>query len=137
MLLVMSSLKGYSQTVTQTKQDSVRIDTTKVILSVKTARLVYQDLLKYDGLKEEMSLTKLKLTKLEEREAQKDLIINLLTNKDENNLLILRKKDEQLQISKELTDKLNKELRGQRTKTFLWKVGTFVGLVSTTFFIIK
>lgn len=133
----MLSLKGFSQTVIQTKQDSVIVDTTKVILTVKTARLVYQDLLRYDGLKEEISLIKLKLYKVEEREIKKDTIINLLTTKDVNNQFIIGKKDEQLQISKELTDKLNKELRGQKTKTFLWKFGTFVGLVSTTFFLIK
>lgn len=133
----MLSLKGFSQTVIQTKQDSVIVDTTKVILTVKTARLLYQDLLRYDGLKEEISLIKLKLSKVEEREIKKDTIINLLTTRDVNNQFIIGKKDEQLQISKELTDKLNKELRGQKTKTFLWKVGTFVGLVSTTFFLIK
>jgi len=124
-------LKGFSQNVTETKTD-----TTKVILPVKVARLVYQDLLKYDGLKEEMGLLKLKLVKVEEREIQKDTIINLLTKKDENNQFIIGKKDEQLQVSKELTDKLHKELKGQRTKTFLWKLGTFAGIVTSTFLLI-
>jgi len=92
--------------------------------------------LKYDGLKEEMGLLKLKLVKVEEREIQKDTIINLLTKKDENNQFIIGKKDEQLQVSKELTDKLHKELKGQRTKTFLWKLGTFAGIVTSTFLLI-
>ena len=52
----MLSLKGFSQTDTQTD----KVDTTKVVLSVRVARLVYQDLLRYDGLKEETSLLKLK-----------------------------------------------------------------------------
>jgi len=125
-------LKGFSQNVTETKTD-----TTKVVLPVKVARLVYQDLIKYDGLKQETSLLKLKLAKVEEREIQKDTIINLLTKKDENNQLIIGKKDEQLQVSKELTDKLNKELKGQRTKTFLWKLGTFAGIVTSTFLLIS
>jgi hypothetical protein len=102
------------------------------VLSVKTARLVYQDLLKYDGLKEEMRLIKFKLEKVEEREIQKDNIITILTKKDENNQFIISKKDEQLQISKQLTDALHKELKGQRTETFLWKVGAFIGLGLTT-----
>lgn len=127
----MLSLKGFSQNVTETK-----LDTTKVVLPIKTARLVYQDLLRYDGLKEEFKLTKLKLAKVEEREIQKDTIINLLTKKDENNQFIIAKKDEQLQISKELSDKLHKELKGQRTKTFLWKLGTFAGIVTSTFLLI-
>ena len=131
-LLVMLSLKGYSQTVIQTETT----DSSKVVLSVRVARLVYQDLLKYDGLKEEMGLIKLKLQKVEERESQKDNIITILTQKDENNQFIIGKKDEQIKLSKELADSLHKELKGQRTQTFLWKVGTFVGLGLTSFLLI-
>jgi len=131
-LLVMLSLKSFSQTVIQTETT----DSTKVVLSVRVARLVYQDLLKYDGLKEEIGLMKLKLQKVEERESQKDNIITILTQKDENNQFIIGKKDEQLKISKELTDSLHKELKGQRSQTFLWKLGTFVGLGLTTVLLI-
>jgi hypothetical protein len=88
--------------------------------------------LKYDGLKEEMGLIKFKLEKVEEREIQKDNIITILTKKDENNQFIISKKDEQLQISKQLTDALHKELKSQRTKTFLWRSGAFIGLGLTT-----
>ena len=128
----MLSLKGYSQTVIQTETT----DSSKVVLSVRVARLVYQDLLKYDGLKEEMGLIKLKIQKVEERESQKDNIITILTQKDENNQFIIGKKDEQIKLSKELTDSLHKELKSQRTQTFLWKVGTFVGLGLTSFLLI-
>ncbi len=128
----MLSSKSFSQSVIQTET----VDTSKVVLSVRTARLVYQDLLRYDGLKEEMGFLKLKLQKVEEREIQKDGIITILTQKDENNQFIMSKKDEQLKLSKELTDKLHKELKGQRTQTFLWKVGTFVGLGLTSFLLI-
>lgn len=124
----MLSLKGFSQTVIPTKE----IDSSKVILSTKTARLVYQDLLKYDGLNEEVSLIKLKLKKVEEREVQKDTLITILTKKDLNNQFIIVKKDEQLKISTELMEDLRKELRSQRTKTFLWRAGTFIGLGLTT-----
>lgn len=132
-LLVMMSLRSFSQTVIQTKT----VDTSKVVLDVKVARLVYQDLLRYDGLKEEVSLMKLKFQKLEEREIQKDGIITILTQKDENNQFIIGKKDEQLKLSKELTDNLYKELKGQRAKTFLWKVGAFVGIGLTSLLLIS
>lgn len=131
-LLVMLSLKSFSQTVIQTETT----DSTKVVLDVRVARLVYQDLLKYDGLKVEMGLMKLKLQKVEERESQKDNIITILTQKDENSQFIIGKKDEQLNLSKELTDSLHKELKGQRAQTFLWKLGTFVGLGLTTVLLI-
>ncbi len=128
----MLSLKSFSQTVIQTETT----DSTKVVLDVRVARLVYQDLLKYDGLKVEMGLMKLKLQKVEERESQKDNIITILTQKDENSQFIIGKKDEQLNLSKELTDSLHKELKGQRAQTFLWKLGTFVGLGLTTVLLI-
>jgi phosphotransferase system IIB component len=132
-LLVMLSLKSFSQTVIQTET----VDTTKVVLNVRVARLVYQDLLRYDGLKQEMDLMKLKFQKLEEREIQKDGIITILTQKDDNNQFIIGKKDEQLKLSKELTDSLHKELKGQRAKTFLWKVGTFTGLALTSLLLLS
>ncbi len=132
-LLVMLSLKGFSQSVIQTET----VDTTKVVLNVRVARLVYQDLLRYDGLKQEMNLMKLKFQKLEEREIQKDGIITILTQKDDNNQFIIGKKDEQLKLSKELTDSLHKELKGQRAKTFLWKVGTFTGLALTSLLLLS
>ena len=121
----MLSLSSYSQQ-----------DTTKVILPTKIARLIYQDLLRFDGCKEELSLTQLKLTKVEAREVQKDTIISLLENKDKNNQFIITQKDEQLKLSQELSDKLHKELKGQRTKTFLWKVGTYAGIIASTYLII-
>ena len=132
-LLVILSLKGFSQTDIQTD----KVDTTKVVLSVRVARLVYQDLLRYDGLKEETSLLKLKLQKTEEREFQKDNVISILTTKDENNQFIISKKDEQIKLYQDLSDKLNKELKAQRTKTFLWKVGTFVGGISASFLLLN
>jgi len=123
--LGMLSLSCYSQQ-----------DTTKVVLPTKTARLIYQDLLRFDGCKQELSLTQLKLTKVEAREVQKDTIISLLEKKDKNNQFIIGQKDEQLKISEELTNSLHKELKGQRTKTFLWKVGTYAGIIASTYFII-
>jgi hypothetical protein len=131
-LLVMLSSRSFSQTVIQTETT----DSSKVVLSVRVARLVYQDLLKYDGLKEEMGFMKLKLQKVEERELQKDNMITILTQKDENNQFIIGKKDDQLKLSKELTDSLYKELKGQRAQTFLWKLGTFAGLGLTSFLLI-
>jgi hypothetical protein len=131
-LLVMLSSRSFSQTVIQTETT----DSSKVVLSVRVARLVYQDLLKYDGLKEEMGFMKLKLQKVEERESQKDNMITILTQKDENNQFIIGKKDDQLKLSKELTDSLYKELKGQRAQTFLWKLGAFAGLGLTSFLLI-
>ena len=126
MTSVMLSLSCYSQQ-----------DTTKVVLPTKTARLIYQDLLRFDGCKQELSLTQFKLTKVEAREVQKDTIISLLETKDKNNQFIIGQKDAQLKVSEELTNSLHKELKGQRTKTFLYKVGTFVGIATSLYLFVK
>jgi 23S rRNA G2445 N2-methylase RlmL len=122
----MLSLNSFSQT-----------DTTKVTLPTKVVRLAAKDLVRYDGCKEELKLTQLKVTKLEEREAQKDTIISLLTSKDKNNQFIISQKDTQISLYQSMTDDLKKELKGQRTKTFLYKVGAFLGILSTSYLLIK
>jgi hypothetical protein len=78
-----------------------------------------------------------KIVKLGEKDVQKDVIITLLTDKDKNNQFIIGKKDEQLKISEDLTNSLHKELKGQRTKTFLWKVGAYAGIIASTFLLIS
>jgi hypothetical protein len=127
-------LSSFSQT--DTTKPTISSDTTKVRLKVPVAKLAIKDILKGDGCEVELKLTKEKLIKTEEREKEKDSHIILLEEKDKNNNFMLGKKDEQLKVSEELTNSLHKELKGQRTKTFLWKVGTFAGILASTYLII-
>jgi hypothetical protein len=124
-LLLLTSLSSFSQT-----------DTTKVRIKTPIAKLVIKDIIKGDGCDIELKLTQEKLVKTEEREKQKDSQISLLEEKDSNNNFMLGKKDEQLKISEELSDKLHKELTGQRFKSFLWKAGTFAGIITSTYLLI-
>jgi hypothetical protein len=124
--ILLTSLSSFSQT-----------DTTKVRISSPIARLVIKDLVKYDGAVLELKATQDKVLKLEEREGQKDGIIKLLEDKVKNTLFIVDTQKKQLDLSAELTEKLNKELKGQRRKTFLYKAGTVVGLVTTSYLLIK
>ena len=112
-------------------------DTTKVLLPTKIARQVAQDLLRYDGCKLELKLTQEKIIKLEEREVQKDTIIKLLNDKDSNNKYIIHQQELQIGQYEHMTDDLQKELRKSRTKTFLYKVGTFLGMATSLFLFIK
>ena len=112
-------------------------DTTKVKINTPIAKLVVKDLILGDGCKEELKLTQEKVIKLEARETQKDTIISLLEQKDKNNQYIIATQKSQLELSQELSNKLHKELKGQRTKTFLWKVGTFAGILTTSYLLIK
>ena len=110
-------------------------DTTKVTLPTKVVRLAAKDLVRYDGCKEELKLTQLKVTKLEEREVQKDTIISLLTSKDKNNQFIIGQKDVQIGEYKGMTDDLKKELKSQRNKVFFYKALSFLSLTTMVYFI--
>ena len=112
-------------------------DTTKVLLPTKTARLIARDLIKYDGCVQELKLTQQKVIKLEEKDVQKDTIIKLLNDKDENNKYIIHQNELQIGQYEHMTDDLQKELRRSRTKTFLYKVGTFLGLATSAYLFIK
>jgi hypothetical protein len=122
----MLSLNSFSQT-----------DTTKVTLPTKVIRLAAKDLVRYDGCKVELKLTQEKVIKLEEKDIQKDIIIKLLTDKDENNKYIIQQNELQIEQYEHLTDDLQKELKGQRNKTFLYKAGTFIGIATSLFLFVK
>ena len=113
----MLSLNSFSQ-----------IDTTRISLPSNIGRLAAKDLIRYDGCRQELALTQEKVTKLEEREVQKDTIIKLYSEKDENSKYIIHQNELQIGQYEHMTDDLQKELKASRTKTFLYKVGTFVGL---------
>ena len=133
-LLVMLSLSSYSQTDT-TKV--IVLDTTKVILPTKVARLAFQDLLRYDG-------AKLEIVELKNVIGLKDQQINLFKQKDtlkdqkiSNLEVIINKKDEQFGLERQKSESLLKELKGQRRKTFLYKVGSFAGIIMTSLYLLK
>ena len=119
------SLSSFSQT-----------DTSKVVLPAKIARLIIKDLIEGDGCQMAMQQTHLKIQKLEEREAQKDTAITILKQKDSTNNYIISQKDDQLRLCKELSEKLQKEIRGHKTKNFLLKVGFFGSAASAAYLLI-
>ena len=130
----MLSLSSYSQTDT-TK--IIVLDTTKVTIPTKVARLVYQDLLRYDG-------AKLEIVELNNVIVLKDQQINLFKQKDtlkdlkiSNLEVIINKKDEQFGLERQKSESLLKELRGQRRKTFLYKIGSFVGVIATSMLLLR
>jgi len=127
-------LSSYSQTDT-TKV--IVLDTTKVILPTKVARLAFQDLLRYDG-------AKLEIVELNNVIVLKDQQINLFKQKDtlkdlkiSNLEVIINKKDEQFGLERQKSESLLKELKGQRRKTFLYKIGSFAGIIVTSLYLLK
>ncbi len=132
--MVILSLSSYSQTDTT---NVLVLDTTKVTLSTKVARLVFQDLVRYDG-------AKLEIVELNKTIGLKDQQINFFKEKDTlkdqkiaNLGLIINMKDEQFSLERQKSESLLKELKGQRTKTFFYKVGSFLGIMMTSLYLLK
>jgi len=121
----MLSLNSFSQ-----------IDTTQVCIPTKIARLAAKDLVRYDGCRQEVKLLQEKVIKMDERDAQKDTIIGLLNDKDENNQYIIGQQELQINQYEHLTDDLTKELKGQKVKSFLWKAGTFLGVLTSSYLLL-
>lgn len=125
------TLRSFSQTVTKTNVDTV------VALKVPVAKLVIKDLMKGDGAVAE-------IVELNKVVSLKDEQIGLYKQKDSlkeqkigNLELIITKKDEQFGLERQKSESLFKELKGQRRKTFLYKVGSFVGIIMTSLYLLK
>ena len=125
------TLKSFSQTVIKTNIDTI------VPLKVPVAKLVIKDLIKGDG-------DALEVKELNRVILLKDDQISLFKQKDtlkdqkiSNLELIIVKKDQQFDLERQKSESLLKELKGQRRKTFLYKVGTFVGVIATSALLLK
>ena len=125
------TLKSFSQTVTKTNVDTI------VALKVPVAKLVIKDLMKGDGAVAEV-------VELNKVVSLKDEQIGLYKQKDSlkeqkigNLELIITKKDEQFGLERQKSESLFKELKGQRRKTFLYKVGSFLGIIMTSLYLLK
>ena len=130
-IITLVTLKSFSQTVTKTNVDTI------VALKVPVAKLVIKDLIKGDGAVAEV-------VELNKVVSLKDEQIGLYKQKDSlkeqkigNLELIITKKDEQFGLERQKSESLFKELKGQRRKTFLYKVGSFVGIIMTSLYLLK
>lgn len=127
-------MSSFSQTDTT---NVLVLDTTKVTISTKVARLIAQDLVRYDGLKLEI----VELYKKDSLKTQvitlKDSQIDLFKQKIGNLELVINMKDEQFGLERQKSESLLKELKGQRTKTFFYKVGSFLGIIMTSLYLLK
>ena len=125
------TLKSFSQTVTKTNVDTL------VALKVPVAKLVIKDLIKGDG-------AQIEIVELNKVITLKDEQIGLFKQKDSlkdqkigNLELIISKKDEQFGLERQKSESLLKELKAQRTKTFLYKIGSFVGVIATSVLLLQ
>jgi len=83
------------------------------------ARLVIKDLITGDGAKEELSLVEQKIKLLETKIVFKDSVILNLNEKVTNFESIMNTQTDQLSLYKQLSDRLQADLKKQKVKTKL------------------
>ena len=130
------SWNTFSQTATTQPLPVSSSDTTQVCIPAPIAREVAKDLLRYDGCKEEIKLLLSKIDKIQDISKVKDVMIVMHEEKDRNNEYIIRQLELQIQQYDKMSDDLHKELKGQRTKSFLWKAAAFLGVITTSYLLI-
>ena len=120
---LMLSLNTFSQT-----------DTTHVTIPLKTARLVVQDLIKYDGCIQELELNHEKIKSLEYKDSQKDTIINLLNKKDQVNINIIKNQESQIIQHKGINGELIKEIKTQKHRVLRYQILALLGMALAVYF---
>lgn len=129
----MTSL-SFSQTVTN--QRPVQTDTI-VPLTIPTAKLIIKDLIKGDGAQIELVELQKVLQLTNEKMLLKDEVIFTLNSKISNLDYIILQKDEQFKLEREKSESLLKELKSEKQKTFLYKVGTVLGVVAVGYLLVN
>ena len=112
--LLMSS-PSFSQTAT---------DSSLVTLPEPIARQVIKDLILGDSAIQELTLVKSKLTLTEKKVSVQDSLITNLTSQIENLLLVDIGRREQLELGNELSEKLERDLKIEKTKTLFYQSST-------------
>jgi hypothetical protein len=128
-------MSGISQNAIQktkclTQSNKVEIDTS-------IARKIAKDLISGDFCKKEIELVRSNLDLTKREVSLKDSVINTLGKQKDGLNLIISKKDEMFTKQKEISDTFEKELSKQKGTAFIYKMLSLLGIISTTFFIIK
>lgn len=128
-VILLLSLNSFSQT--GTAKDSI------VSLQVPIVKLVIKDLIQGDGNKLQLIESNKELDLTREKVKLKDSVIDNLGSKILNLQTIIQTKEEQFKLQQELSKKLEKELKSQKTKTFFYKVGAGAGAVFGLLYLTK
>ncbi len=127
--MLFMTFTSFSQTVTKT--DSI------VPLKVPVAKLVIKDILRGDGAIQQLEETEKVLELTNQKLVLKENVISVLNSKVTNLDYIIKQKDEQFKLERNKSEDLIKEIKQVRRTTFLYKVGTFIGVITTTLFLLK
>lgn len=122
-------MKSFSQE--DTVKDSI------VSIKAPIARLVIKDLINGDGAQEELIqvniLLELEKTKVEVKSKEVEILKTKVSNLEKSDIY----QSGQLNTASELSKKLHKELKAEKRKSFLYRIGTGVGVVLAAILIVK
>jgi hypothetical protein len=118
--LMMMSLQSFSQNV---------IDSTSIRLKKPIVRLVIKDLITGDGAKSEVTLVRQKVELLETKLLFKDSVIFNLNERVTNFESMLNTQSDQIALSRELSAKLQLDLKKQKVKTKLMSGAGIIAVV--------
>ena len=122
------SYNSFSQTDT---------DSTKIVLTKPIAKLVIQDIIGGDQLKIQLKTTEELLAETNNKlDTQGLLVINLETQIN-NYQGIIDDLNSKSKIQDDLSKDLEKALKAQRRRTFLYKIGTIVGGTATLLLLVQ
>jgi hypothetical protein len=121
---------GFSQVTTG--------DSNQICLPYTIGRQILLDLNELDRLREESKLTKLEIVELEKKSIKQDGIIDVLEEKDSNNVEIIKMTEDKFKIVNTENEKLRDDIRKLKTKTTIIEiVGTAILTSITYIFIFK
>jgi hypothetical protein len=100
-------------------------------------KLVIKDILRGDGAIQQLEETEKVLELTNQKLVLKENVISVLNSKVTNLDYIIKQKDEQFKLERNKSEDLIKEIKQVRRTTFLYKVGTFIGVITTTLFLLK
>jgi hypothetical protein len=129
--------RSISQTVTLQKLPIPQKQENSVVIDTTIAILIAKDLVSGDVCKAEIKLVRSNLALTKKEVVFKDSIINTLGTQKEKLNLIISKKDEMFSKQEEISNTYKKALSKQKTTTFLYKLLSLLGIVSTTLLIVK
>ena len=122
----MMNLKSFSQNVINPKSI---IEPSNIQISKPIAKLVVKDLIRYDGLTQEFTTLESILDETNSKLSVQDELNKNLTAQIDNFCRIVNEQATQVALSKELTAKLEKDLKKQKFKAKFFGGVSLVALV--------
>lgn len=113
------------------------LESTQIQLTRPVAETVAKGLVRFDGQVLEIRELNNQIQLYVNKISLKDEVIVTLNSKVVNLETIIVKKDEQFTLEREKSDKLLKELKSERRKTFLYKVAAYAGVATSLILFVK